>query len=155
MRRAGPNLHRAGRLAGAWRDALVLWALQVGHQRDVACGGLLLKNVHQLPPVLTEGVQDIARVVRQERRHEVLPFLHAHTPLLCSLRWVLMMHSPMITSSPPSSAIRRASSFTMSFCSHSTLAPTFTACLATSGVSSARRNTLTASMRSGTSRSDG
>src|SRR5207245_1979028 len=106
MRRARPNLHRT--LAGAWRGALVLGALQVGHQRDVAGGGLLLKNVHQLPSVLTEGVQDVARVVRQERRHEVLPFLHAHTPLLCaSLRCVLMMHSPMITSSPPSSAIRR------------------------------------------------
>ncbi len=55
------------------------------------------------------------------------------------------MQTPMMTSRPASVAIRYASSFTMPACSHRTRAPIATASRATSGVSSARRNTSTTS----------
>ena len=66
------------------------------------------------------------------------------------------MHTPMTTVRPASSPIRRASSFAMPSCNHSTFAPRATACSATSGVCSARRNTSTTSIASssGTSSSD-
>src|SRR5437762_13613893 len=55
-----------------------LGALHVCHQGDVAGWRLLLENVHQLPSVLAERVQDVARVVGKKRGHEVLPLLHAN-----------------------------------------------------------------------------
>src|SRR6476646_1188130 len=72
----------------------------------------------------------------------------------CSRTW--RMHTPMITSRPPSVAMAAASSLTMSSCSHSTFAPIATASRATSGVCSARRNTSTTSTgrSAGRSRSD-
>src|SRR5439155_9271907 len=117
---------------------LALGSLEVGHQGDVARRRGLRQHVHQLPAVLPERVEDVPRVVREEWSHEVLPLLHQATS---SRRCAFIMHTPMTTSNPASSAIRRASSETMSFCNHRTLAPTPTASRATAGVASTRRNT--------------
>src|SRR5207248_8940115 len=61
-----------------------LLTLQVRDQRGPALRRLLLDHVDQLPAVLAEGVEDVPRVVRKERRHEVLPLLHRSSPLRSS-----------------------------------------------------------------------
>src|SRR5215217_5605116 len=62
---------------------------------------------------------------------------------------VLRIHLSSRYSSPPSSAIRRASGFVMPSCSHRVLAPARTASSATSGVLSGGRKTSTTSTCSG------
>src|SRR5207249_1990214 len=66
-----------------WGPGSGLGPLEVRHQRDIARRGLLLKHPDQLPAVVPEGVQDLPRIVRQERRHEVLPLLHTLIPPVC------------------------------------------------------------------------
>src|SRR6476661_4917297 len=55
---------------------LILRAFEVRDQRGPSRRRLLLGDCDQLPPVLTERVQDLSRVVLQQRRNEVLPRGH-------------------------------------------------------------------------------
>src|SRR3954468_18084073 len=139
-------------------------SFQVRDERDTAHRVGDLRHRDELPAVLAERVEDLTGVVLEERRDEVLPLLHR-----CLLgRWagcyaapasrllVVRMQTPMITVRPASSAMRRASSFTIPSWSHRTLPPRATAASATGGVSAARRNTSTTSitMSSGMSPSE-
>src|SRR5207302_2081207 len=108
--------------------------LQVGDEGAAAHRVVDLQHGDQLPAVLPERVQDLAGVVLEERRHEVLPLLHGYDASRSSRRFVTRMHTPITTSMPPSCAMRHASSFTIPSCSHSSRAPIFTAFYAISGV---------------------
>jgi hypothetical protein len=65
------------------------------------------------------------------------------------------MQASITTVSPPARARAAASSFVMPLWSHNAFAPIVTASSAIDGVSSARLNTSTMSMRSGMSSSEG
>src|SRR5204863_4350922 len=104
-----------------------------------------LEHAHQLPAVLSEGVEDLARVVFQERSDEVFPALHRGQPSRSTRLLAVRMHTPMMTSTPASVPMRAASSLMIPLWSHSTLAPISTACRAISGVADGRRNTSTTS----------
>src|SRR6266550_5317835 len=55
---------------------LALRTLEVRDQRRPSRGRLLLSHGDELPAVLTERVEDLSRVVLQQRRNEVLPRGH-------------------------------------------------------------------------------
>ena len=160
----GRGAHRCPRGAGSWPAAGsrtgarhaddasghasgCLGALHVGDGRDGARRGGLRHHRDQLPAVVAERVQDLARdCARAAARRSTPTRSCVPLPFRCS-RWsVRRMQTPMMTSSPASLAMRYASSFTMPSCSQSTFAPIATASRAMSGVSSARRKTSTTSI---------
>src|SRR5918994_4290855 len=59
-------------------------SLQVCDHRDTPCRRLLLEDRHELPAVLAEVVQDLAGVVLEQRRNEILP-LHPSGPPIASI----------------------------------------------------------------------
>src|SRR5437764_8485495 len=62
------------RLARREGLSLARGALQIGHQRAPALRVLDLLHRDQLPPVRAEPLQDHARLLLDERCHEVLPY---------------------------------------------------------------------------------
>ena len=112
-------------------------------------------NVFKISPGLcsSSGATKYSQTVTASPIVASLPFLVA----VQSLRGLLDADPHDDVEARLADAMRYASSFTMSACSQSTLAPIATASRAISGVSSARRNTSTTSTRSssGMSRSDG
>jgi glucose/arabinose dehydrogenase len=84
---------------------LALGTFEISDRGGPSHRRLDLGHRHQLPAVLPERVQYLPRVVLQERSHEVLPRGH-DAASSSSRRFVVLMQTPMMTSSPPSTPMR-------------------------------------------------